>query len=59
MAKTKKETNMYLLLKTFLVAVDLCCCTRAFSNCGERGYSLVAEHRLLYVTSSSVAENRL
>ena len=50
---------IYLLLKTVLVALGLCCCTRAFSNCGERGFSLAAVHRLLHVLSSLVAEHML
>ena len=47
----------YLFL--FLAVLGLCCCVRAFSNCGEWGLLFVAVHGLLIVLSSLVAEHRL
>ena len=47
--------NMYL----FLVALGLCCCTWAFSNCDEQGLLLVVVHGLLIVVASVVSEHRL
>ena len=41
-----------------LAALGLCCCTWAFSSCGEQGLLLVAVHRLLVVVASLVAEHR-
>ena len=41
------------LLFLVLAALSLCCCERALTSCGERGYSLVVWHWLL------VAEHRL
>ena len=50
-------TLIYLL---FLVELGLGCCMQAFSLVvGTRGYSLVAEHGLLIVMASLVAEHRL
>ena len=46
------------LFKTFLIALDLCCCVPAFSSFGG-GFSLTAVHRLLTVEASLVEEYRL
>ena len=43
----------------FLAALGLCCCTRAFSSCGERGLLFVAVHGLLTALASLVAKHRL
>ena len=43
----------------FLAALGLCCCTRAFSSCGERGLLFVAVSRLLIAVASLVAEHGL
>ena len=43
----------------FLAALGLHCCTRAFSNCGERGLLLVAVSGLLIAVASLVAEHGL
>ena len=40
--------NSYL----FLVALGLCCCEWAFSNCGEQWLLFVAMHRLLIAVAS-------
>jgi len=42
-----------------LTALDLCCCTWAFSSCGRWSYSLIVVHDLLIVGASLVAEHRL
>ena len=42
----------------FLAALGLCCCTRSFSSCGERGYSVVV-CGLLIAVASLVAEHGL
>ena len=42
-----------------LVVLGLCCCTWAFSSCGERGLLFVAVHGLLIEVSSPVAEHGL
>ena len=36
----------------------LCCCTRAFFSCGERGLLFVAVRGLLIAVASLVAEHR-
>ena len=36
----------------FLAALGLCCCTWAFSSCGERELLIVAVHRLLIAGAS-------
>ena len=36
----------------FLAALGLCCCTRAFSSCGERGLLFVAVRGLLIAMAS-------
>ena len=42
-----------------MAALGLRCCTWAFSSCGERGLLFVAEHGLLIVVASLVAEHGL
>ena len=39
--------------------LGLVCCMRAFSGCGERGYSLVVMRSLFTAVASLVAEHRL
>ena len=46
------------ILVYFLAALDLACCTRAFSSCGER-VSLLAASWLLIAVASVVAEHGL
>ena len=48
-----------LFVYLFLAALDLCCCTRAFSNCNEWGLLFVAVPGLLIVVASLVAEHGL
>ena len=43
----------------FLAALGLCCCTRAFSSCGEQGLLFIAVHELLIVVASLVVEHGL
>ena len=43
----------------FLAALDLCCCVRAFSSCGERGLLFVVVHEFLIAVASLVAEHGL
>ena len=43
----------------FLVALGLCCCTWAFSSCGEWGLLFVAVRGLLIVVASLVVEHGL
>ena len=43
----------------FLAALGLCCCTRAFSSCGEWGLLFVAVCGLLIVVASLVVETGL
>ena len=38
----------------FLAVLDLHCCVRAFSSCGERGLLISVVHGLLIVMASSV-----
>ena len=42
-----------------MAALGLCCCTRAFSSCGEQGLLFVAVHELLIAVASVVAEHGL
>ena len=51
----------YVLFLTylFLAALGLCCCTQAFSSCGERELLFVAVHGLLVAVASLVAEHGL
>ena len=46
------------LINLFLAALDLHCCTQAFSSCGERRLLFVVVHRLIAV-ASLVAEHGL
>ena len=48
-----------LFIYSFLAALGLRCCTRAFSSCGERGLLFVAVHGLLIAVASLVAEHGL
>ena len=50
---------MYLFIYLFLAELGLCCCTQAFSSCGERGLLFVVVHGLLIVVASLVAEHGL
>ena len=48
------------LKNLFILAVlGLCCCTRAFFICGERGLLFIAAHGFLTVVASLVAEHGL
>ena len=50
--------NLFIYL--FILAVlGLCCCSWAFSSCGEQGLLFVAVHGLLIVVASLVAEHGL
>ena len=49
--------NLFIYL--FLAALDLRCCARAFSSCGERGLLFVAVHGLLMEVASLVVEHGL
>ena len=52
--------NLFIcLFVLFLAALGLCCCTQAFSSCGERGLLFVAVRGLLIVVASLVAEHGL
>ena len=46
-------------IHSFMAALGLCCCTWAFSSCGERGLLFVAVRGLLIVVASLVAEHGL
>ena len=43
----------------FLAALGLCCCTQAFSSCGEQWLLFIAVHGLLIAEVSLVAEHGL
>ena len=43
----------------FLAALGLCCCSRAFSSCGERELLFVVVRGLPVAVASLVAEHRL
>ena len=43
---------IYLFIYLIFVALGLCCCTRAFSSCVERGLLFVAVHGLLIAVAS-------
>ena len=49
---------IYLFVYLFMAALAPCCCTQAFSSCGEQGY-FVAAHGLLIAVASLVAERGL
>ena len=40
----------------FLVALGLCCCTRAFPSCGEQGLLFAVVRRLLAVVAPVAVE---
>ena len=56
----KMESKIFSLPKDdkrnfyFLAVLDLRCCARAFSSCGEQGLLFIAVHRLLTVVASLV-----
>ena len=52
---------IYLLtyLLTYLAALGLRCCMRAFSSCSEQGLLFLAVHWPLIVAASLVADHRL
>ena len=50
---------IYLLIYLFLAELGLCCCTEAFSSCGEQGVLFVAVRGLLIAVASLVAEHGL
>ena len=43
---------------SFLAVVGLCCCSWAFSNCGEQGLLLIRVYGLLIAVASLVVEHR-
>ena len=43
----------------FLAVLNICCCVRAFSSCGEWGLLFVVVPRLLITVASPVAEHKL
>ena len=43
----------------FSVVLGLCCCTRAFSSCGEGRLPFVSEHGLLIAVASLIVERGL
>ena len=51
--------KIILFIYLFLAVLGLCCCTRAFSNCGEQGLLFIAVHGFLIMVVSLVAEHRL
>ena len=52
--------KIYLFILYFIIAaLGLCCCTRAFSGCGERGLLFVAVCGLHIAVASLVAEHGL
>ena len=42
-----------------MASLGLCCCTWAFSSCGEQGLFFIVVHRLLIAVASLVVEHRL
>ena len=42
-----------------MAALGLCCCTWAFSSCGEQGLLFVVVRRLLIVVASLAVEHGL
>ena len=51
--------NKFILFYLFLAVLGLCCCTRAFSSCGERELLFIVVHRLLIAVASFVVEHGL
>ena len=43
----------------FVAALGLCCCTQAFSSCGEWGLLFLVVQSLLITVASLVTEHRL
>ena len=48
----------YLFIYLSLAAMVLCCCTQAFSSCGEQGLLFVAVHGLLIMVAFLAVEHR-
>ena len=48
-----------LFIYSFMAALGLHCCTRAFSSCGERGLLFVVVYGLLIAVASLIAEHGL
>ena len=51
-----QTSNSFML---FLAVLGLCCCTQAFSSCGEWGLLFTAVCGLLLVVAFPVAKHRL
>ena len=51
--------NIYLFIYSFLAALGLRCCVRAFSSCNERGQPFIAVCGRLIAVASLVAKHRL
>ena len=49
----------FYFINLFLAVLGLCCCTQAFSSCGERGLLFVAVRGLLIAVASLVEEHGL
>ena len=49
----------FFFFNLFLAVLGFCCCTQAFSSCGERGLPFVAVHGLLIAVASVVVEHGL
>ena len=60
---TKRMTEAYCRQEPtfffFMAVLGLCCCTRAFSSCGESGLLFVEVQGLLIVVASLVVEHKL
>ena len=54
-----KTPFIHSFIHLFMAALGLCCCTQAFSSCGERGLLFVAVRGLLIVVASLAAEHGL
>ena len=48
-----KKNEFIYLFNLFLAELGLCCCTRAFSSCGEQGLLFLAVRGLLVVVGFS------
>ena len=57
------KINLFILfiyfIYLFLAELGLCCCTRAFSSCSERGLLFIVVRGLLTAMASLVAEHGL
>ena len=51
--------EIFFFFNLFLTVLDLRCCTRAFSSCGERGLLFVVVCGLLIAVASLVVEHGL